>query len=119
MEGYIPCNMSEISESDDRYECPICFYKIEDDSPYSMIDNCNEKGKFHIECLEKWLTLSNNGLFTQDQIKKYSNYQNDKKIESIKVPPRTLTNYAYQSDPYANYPNTRSDHTIKHCCIII
>ena len=47
------------------------------DQPYSIIERCSEKGKFHVQCLEQWLQKSNNGIFTQDKIETYSIYQNN------------------------------------------
>ena len=70
----------------DELTCPICFIEL-NNSPYAMIDNTSEKGRYHVECIELWLNRSRNGILTQDKIKGYTIYHEDTKIESIKVAP--------------------------------
>ena len=66
-------------------ECLICSHPLCEDQPYAMINNNNEKGKYHIECLERWLETSNNGLLTQDKIMSYNIYHNNNLIEQKNI----------------------------------
>lgn len=84
-------------------ECVICAYDILKDQPYGMINNQYEKGKYHVECLEKWVNVSRNGLLTQYEIKSYSIYQHENLIEILELP----ENVAYldqQSDTIEESP---------------
>ena len=74
-----------MADSQDELECIICFYKISDDQPYSMLDTKYEKGKYHTECLERWINKSHNGILTQETITSYSIYHKNKVIETIGV----------------------------------
>lgn len=62
-------------------DCGICFTKIKNNHIIAMINNLNEKGRYHQQCLEKWLSVSNNGILTQDVIESYSLFLNDTFIE--------------------------------------
>lgn len=77
------------SDSDDErngiIKCPICFNKFTNSQPFAMIDNTSEKGKYCIECIEKWLDISHNGLLTQDKVLSYSIYHENTLIETIPV----------------------------------
>lgn len=70
-------------EDPNQESCIICFYKIKKDMQYAMIDNVHEKGKYHIPCLENWLTKSQNGLLSQDKIKGYKVYFENEVIETV------------------------------------
>ena len=70
-------------------ECHICLFPVTD-SPYAMIDNRAERGKYHVECLEKWVRYSNNGLLTQYEIKSYTIFHAGVVIEKVKVPPKVI-----------------------------
>jgi hypothetical protein len=96
------------------YECPICFEKL-DDMPYAKINNTAEPGFYHIECLEKWLMYSRNGLLTTYEIKSYSTFHNNVIIENITLPDKDtiVTDYNFQN-------TTQDEQTIKCCvCVII
>lgn len=96
-------------------ECHICLFPVID-SPYAMIDNRAERGKYHVECLEKWLKYSNNGLLTQYEIKSYTIFHADIVIEKIRVPPRVIfrdNRYTMIANPQVT-PD-RSD----QCCVIL
>ena len=66
-------------------ECIICTHEIYIEQPYAMIDNQNEKGKYHVECLEQWVSKNNNGILTQDKIISYSIYQKNGVITTINI----------------------------------
>lgn len=74
-----------MTDSYNSLECIICFYNITPDQPYSMINNKYEKYKCHVECLERWINKSHNGLCTQNEIKSYSIYQQGNLIETVRV----------------------------------
>lgn len=69
----------------DEIECEICLDELSNDQPYAKIDNKSESGKYHVECLERWLRRCNNGLHTQDRIMSYSIYHCNQIIETVKV----------------------------------
>lgn len=73
------------NDSPDGPECVICLKKI-GDFPYAMIDQESVSGRYHIECLEQWLSTSHNkGVLTQNATESYSLYQNDQLIETINI----------------------------------
>ena len=73
------------NDSPDGPECVICLKKI-GDFPYAMIDQESLSGRYHIECLEQWLSTSHNkGVLTQNATESYSLYQNDQLIETINI----------------------------------
>ena len=114
-------------------ECIICFYIIADDQPYCMINNKNERAKLHVECLEQWINKSQNGLYTQDEIKSYSIYQMDRLIETIIIPQNYVNDTTNMNDniPLLHIDKKRTkkainenDHVSRNsgcenCCIII
>lgn len=75
-------NLSDSPEEPDKIVCIICYNKINSGDMYAIIDNKHEKGKYHVNCLEKWLEKSNHGLLSQDEIKSYSVYDNDQIIQT-------------------------------------
>jgi hypothetical protein len=76
----------EVTNSlEEENECPICYHLLTADQPYAMIDNTGEKGMYHIECLEKWLEKSKNGLITNNLITSYSVYHEGELIETKMV----------------------------------
>ncbi|QKF94203.1 zinc finger protein RING/FYVE/PHD-type protein [Fadolivirus algeromassiliense] len=120
-----------MTESSEELGCEICFYKVDDDQPYCKIDNKRENGKYHIECLERWLQKSNNGLHTQDKIISYSVYHGTELIETIKVDQKLYNNGYSQliatqvEDNAIRYaPITRTNNTMQNqnqlcCCALI
>lgn len=74
-----------MSESSDILECEICSENLLIDQPFAKIDDTAEQGMYHVECLEKWLNQSNNGLHTQNKITSYSIYHNNELIEQHKI----------------------------------
>jgi hypothetical protein len=55
--------------------CIICSDPI--GNCYAMINNEGETEKFHLECLESWLSHSKTGIITQIPIETYSIYENN------------------------------------------
>lgn len=115
------CDLMDFSQDlagfEDINNCPICFIDLED-SPYAMINNTSEKGRYHVECLERWLNKSRNGILTQDKIKGYTVYHEDTQIESIKLPPliplrSNRTSENYESNQRRNYNNE------PNCCFCV
>lgn len=76
--------MDNDSNSEDSIkECNICLCQIDKSLPYTMIDNDGEKGKYHPDCLKKWVKTNDHGLLTQSKIESYSIYQDNTLIETI------------------------------------
>ena len=81
----------ESSEESDS--CLICFHAFEKDSVYAIINSKNEKfKKYHPECLDKWFQIKPKGLFTNENVKTYTIYQNDTKIEEVVIPHNLIIN---------------------------
>lgn len=76
---------SDSPEEPNKITCIICYLKISPDDPYAMIDNNHEIGKYHLSCLETWLTKSTNGLLSQDKIESYTIYHHNQKIDTCSV----------------------------------
>lgn len=71
-----------LTDSPDGPTCSICFYKL-NDTPYAMINDPGETGKYHVQCLEQWIQKSNRGILIEKKIDSYSIYHEDKLIETI------------------------------------
>ncbi len=67
-------------------ECNICFNQIDKyNTHYAKIDNPDERGVYHLHCLQKWLETSNNGIMTQNKITAYHIYIHDDKVSTVYV----------------------------------
>ena len=86
------------TESGDMY-CAICTSRI-NGNIYTMIDNQNEKGKYHINCLEKWISRSKNGILTREEIESYSIYNNDIIIDTINFKKKNVSQNQIILMPY-------------------
>ena len=64
--------------------CIICYYSIYE-TPYCMLNSPHEVGKYHVECLEKWLTYNNIGILSQKPVLTYSIYHEDILLETINI----------------------------------
>lgn len=114
LEGFI-----QRQSSPDGFECPICFMSLAD-SPYAMIDNTAEKGRYHVECLELWLNKSRNGILTQDKVKSYTVYHQDIQIETVKLKPLTPPRRDRNEQYYQNNDNIRrNEENDDYCCLCI
>lgn len=71
-----------LTDSPDGPICSICFNKL-NDTPYAMINDTGETGKYHIQCLEQWIQKSNRGTLIDKKTDTYSIYHDDKLIEII------------------------------------
>ncbi len=66
-------------------ECVICYDEISKDKIFIMIDHPGESGKYHVQCIEKWMNKSLNGILVQKPIEKLNLLFEDKKIAEMKV----------------------------------
>lgn len=65
--------------------CIICLDELDDGCKYAVINNVDEKYKYHPECLELWTNSHSTGIITRNIINTYSIYQNDKCISTISL----------------------------------
>lgn len=93
-------------------ECNICFNKIEPNIQYAKIDNPDEVGSYHVNCLTNWLrTSGNHGIMTQTKVTGYYICINGEKIIKINVnivpsapPTDTFTPIIYPPQSYDPTP---------------
>ena len=64
-------------------ECPICIQPIE--RIYAMIENTGENGKYHPECIDKWLKTSKNGILVQQDITSITIYDDEIKLCNFNI----------------------------------
>jgi hypothetical protein len=75
-------------------ECIICYEEIRADQIYAMIDQEGESAKYHVNCIEKWLNKSKNGILIQKPIEKLNLYfGNDKVCHMNLLVPEKVINY--------------------------
>lgn len=97
-------------------ECNICFNQINKyNMYYAKIDNPDERGVYHLHCLQKWLDTSNNGIMTQNKIIAYHIYISDDKVLTINIenkvqPSAPILNYTPQT--YQHYSSQIHDNSI-------
>ena len=67
----------------DSVECCICLGEITAETPYAVIYSTNEPpNKYHPECIENWISVSNRCVITDESIKSYAIYHIDEIIET-------------------------------------
>lgn len=70
-------------------ECHICYEPILN-QPYAKIDNVNEVGIYHVNCLENWIRVGNRaGIISRDKITSYTIYDhyNTRQVVLPTAPP--------------------------------
>ena len=65
--------------------CLICHHVMNIDQPYSILNSPRETSKYHVECLEQWVDVSNIGILSQEPMKSYSIYHDHTLLETLLI----------------------------------
>jgi len=72
------------SSSSSGIDCGICYCKIKDESPYAILKSKSEPPyKYHPECAEGWIDVSDRGILSDDFITSYEIYQDGYLVEEV------------------------------------